>query len=404
MDNHKNVECSGLLIRCLVESIHQLNIIPQALLEAKLADLAPSTWYAIGKLTEILHSIAQVAPIAQNVYFQAGNQLASIVHKQASSNSAVNAHDWLNENIRRSDNSASPSQNLYKLEAHDANAKTAVYACENTLPVDYVKGYFYGCYSQGDFECVEISLLNALQNSTDNFNISVRYIATQNASISQPNRLSLKDQLQADFQQEISQLLQASIAKQMADSAMMSKLNAELIEQRDKIARLANHDPVTGLASLRLGRDRLRMACNTAKRNNVKAAVMLIDLDGFKQANSQYGHVVGDAILKTVAERIIKSIRATDSAVRQSGDSFLIILSNFNEVQSLGIVAKRVISAISEPITFETLTLKIACNIGIAIYPDETDAAEQMIKCADKAIRTIKKSARNQFAFYENAN
>lgn len=397
--NHENVECSGLLIHYFVESINQLNIFPQSFLELKLAGFDVNAWYSISKFTEVLQSIGQVTAIANGVYFQAGIHLASIVNQQISTDQPFNAHAWLNANTRDGVENAEQKSNGYLLQAHDVQAGNVIYVCATYLPLAYLMGYFYGCYHQGHFEYVEVSLLGAQHNQPKSFNISVRY-----SSSLQANFLGVKDRLQAEYQQEISQLLQDSLAKQMEVSVMVSRLNAELIDQRDKIARLANHDPVTGLASLRLGRDRLRMACNTAKRNNVKAAVMLIDLDGFKQANGQYGHVVGDAILKTVAERISRSIRATDSAVRQSGDSFLIILSMFNEAQALAIVAKRVISAISEPIEYEALTLNIACNIGIAIYPDDTNAAEQMIKCADKAIHTIKKPLKNEFAFYENAN
>jgi diguanylate cyclase (GGDEF)-like protein len=398
-DNNKNIEISGLLIHSFVESINRLNIIPQSFLESKLTGFDFSSWYSLSKFTEVLQSIGQVTGIANGIYFQAGTQLASIVNQQTLSDQPFSAHAWLNSNIRDNVENAEQKSNSYMLQAHDVQVGNVIYVCAIYLPLAYLMGYFYGCYHQGHFENVEVSLLEAQQTQPESFNISVRY-----SSSLQTNFLGVKDKLQAEYQQEISQLLQDSLANQMETSVMVSRLNAELIDQRDKIARLANHDPVTGLASLRLGRDRLRMACNTAKRNNVKAAVMLIDLDGFKQANGQYGHVVGDAILKTVAERITKSIRATDSAVRQSGDSFLIILSMFNEAQALAIVAKRVISAISEPIAYETLTLNIACNIGIAIYPDDTNAAEQMIKCADKAIHTIKKPLKNEFSFYENAN
>lgn len=396
--NHENVECSGLLIHCFVESINQLNIIPQSFLALKVSGFDIDAWYPVSKFTEVLQSIGQVASIANSVYFQAGAQLASIVNKQTPTDQPFRAHDWLNANTRVYANSTEQRSDAYLLQVHDAQAGEALYTCATYLPLAYLKGYFYGCYTRGHFEYVEVNELQQ-QNPLESFKISVRYSASPQASL-----LEIKDKLQADYQQEISQLLKDSLAKQIETTAMVSRLNAELIEQRDRIARLANHDPVTGLASLRLGRDRLRMACNSAKRNNVKAAVMLIDLDGFKQANGQYGHVVGDIILKTVADRIGKSIRATDSAVRQSGDSFLIILSMFNEVQSLAIVAKRMISAISAPIEYEALTLNIACNIGIAIYPDDTNAAEQMIKCADKAMHTIKKPLKNQFAFYENTN
>lgn len=398
MSNHQDIECSGFLIHSFVESINRLNIIPKSVLASKVSVFDLSTWYSSSKLTETLQSITQIVSIADHVYFYAGIQLAAIVHAQTSVDKPFMSHEWLNANVRYCANSSGQKNQCYQLQAHDAKTGEALYQCVSCLPPAYVQGYLYGRYRQGHFDYVDASLLQARQ-SDGAFTISVRYATNPQADF-----LGVADKLQAAYLQEISQLLKDSIARQIEVSATVSRLNSELIEQRDRIARLANHDPVTGLASLRLGRDRLRMACNNAKRNNVKAAVMLIDLEGFKQANSQHGHIVGDAILKTVAERISRSIRATDSAVRQSGDSFLIILSMFNDAQSLAIVAKRVIAAISETIEYEALKLSIACNIGIAIYPDDTDATEQIIKCADKAIHTIKKSLKNQFAFYENTN
>lgn len=397
MDTNKStefatpVECSGSLFHYLIASINQLNIFPPSILAEKSSTFNVDSWYQAAKLAELWRALEQIASISSNVYFQAGAQLANLVNKQMPLDQPFNAHVWLNENFRAHDNTKAM---VYVLQAHDAQGGHVLYNCATYLPLDYIKGYFYGCYNQSGFECAELAELHPQSEV-----LSVRYASSSQAIFS-----DLKAKLQADYQQEITHLLQDSLCKQIEASTMISRLNAELIEQRDKIARLANHDPVTGLASLRLGRDRLRMACNTAKRNNVKAAVMLIDLDGFKQANGHYGHVVGDFILKTVADRISHSIRATDSAVRQSGDNFLIILSMFNEASSLAIVAKRVIAAIVQPIIYEALTLHITCNIGIAIYPDDTDAAEQMIKCADKAIHSIKKSLSNQFVFYEHLN
>lgn len=398
MSSDQDIECSGFLIHCFIESINRLNIIPHPVLASKISTFDVSAWYSSSKFAEMLQSIGQIASIADHVYFQAGTQLATIVPAQTSADKPFSAHEWLNANVRGCGKSSAQKNQCYQLQAHDIQAGQAFYKCVSCLPPTYVQGYFYGCYHQGHFEYVEAGLLQAQQNEAE-YTVSVRYASTPQAGL-----VGVAEKLQTAYLQELSQLLKDSIARQTEASTTISRLNAELIEQRDRIARLANHDPVTGLASLRLGRDRLRMACNNAKRNSVKAAVMLIDLDGFKQANGQHGHIVGDAILKTVAERISKSIRATDSAVRQSGDSFLIILSMFNDAQSLAIVAKRVISAISETIEYEALKLNITCNIGIAIYPDDTDAAEQMIKCADKAIHTIKKSLKNQFAFYENTN
>lgn len=398
MSGHQDIECSGFLILCFVESINRLNIIPQPALASKVSAFDVSAWYPSSKFAEMLQSIGQISSVSDHVYFQAGTQLAAIVHAQTSGDKPFAAYEWLNANVRCCIKSSEQKNQCYQLQAHDAKTGEALYKCVICLPPTYVQGYLYGSYRQSHFESVDVSLLQALQSEAE-FTISVRYAVS-----SQIGFLEVADKLQTAYVQEISQLLKDSIARQIDASAMVSRLNFELIEQRDRIARLANHDPVTGLPSLRLGRDRLRMACNNAKRNNVKAAVMLMDLDGFKQANGQHGHVVGDAILKTVAERISRSIRATDSAVRQSGDSFLIILSMFNDAQSLAIVANRVISAISETIEYEALKFNITCNIGIAIYPDDTDAAEQMIKCADKAIHTIKKPLKNQFSFYDNTN
>jgi diguanylate cyclase (GGDEF)-like protein len=129
----------------------------------------------------------------------------------------------------------------------------------------------------------------------------------------------------------------------------MNELASEvLIRKRaeEKIKHLANHDALTGLPSLCLGRDRLSSALASAKRRNSLAALMFIDLDGFKEVNDTLGHEAGDQVLIEIMKRLPECLRETDTVARIGGDEFLVVLTDVNTREDAGGVAKRILPCI----------------------------------------------------------
>jgi diguanylate cyclase (GGDEF)-like protein/PAS domain S-box-containing protein len=170
-------------------------------------------------------------------------------------------------------------------------------------------------------------------------------------------------------------------------------------EAEEKIAHLANHDMLTDLPSLRLAKDRLGMAISLARRNKTAAAVMFIDLDEFKSVNDNLGHEAGDYILKQVSQRMLSCIRETDTVGRVGGDEFLLIATGIHTPENASQIAEKVIHLVSQPIIFNGQQAVVGASIGIALYPDDGEGMDLLIKKADEAMYRIKKASKNGFCF-----
>lgn len=170
-------------------------------------------------------------------------------------------------------------------------------------------------------------------------------------------------------------------------------------EAVEKIKHMATHDYLTDLPTMNLAIDRGQIANENAIRNGKSTAYIFLDLDGFKAINDNYGHDVGDKLLKEVANRMKGVIRKTDTAARIGGDEFLIILSNINEKDEVIPIAKSLLSEIIQPIFINDLMVSVGVSIGISIFPDDSNNIQELIKKADIAMYKIKKTTKNDYAF-----
>lgn len=156
-----------------------------------------------------------------------------------------------------------------------------------------------------------------------------------------------------------------------------------LEEQIDHTHHLALHDPLTGLPNRRLLQDRLTKAIERAERNGARAAVLLIDLDHFKQINDTYGHPVGDEVLRIVATRLQMRIRKADTIARAGGDEFMVIVSDLLHPQGAHVLAAKLSADLNEPIVMGSVQLPVGASIGLAIYPDDAQTVEELCSKAD---------------------
>lgn len=168
---------------------------------------------------------------------------------------------------------------------------------------------------------------------------------------------------------------------------------------QEEMKFLANHDALTGLPSLRLLKDRLESAIAGNKRNDTQTALLFVDLDGFKVVNDSMGHEAGDVVLKNVAERLKSTIRDVDTAARIGGDEFVLVLPGAGERDDLAIIGQKIIDGISEPYTVNDKVARIGASIGIAVYPNDGDTADLLLRKADESMYVIKKSGKNNFGF-----
>jgi len=187
--------------------------------------------------------------------------------------------------------------------------------------------------------------------------------------------------------------------------AELEAKNAELANSNDQLKHAALHDALTGLPNRILFHDRLEQAIKLATRNKTQFAVAMMDLNEFKEINDQRGHLTGDYVLKTVADRIQKTLRDSDTVARLGGDEFAFVLPTVAR-ESPDTVLKKIMSAFREPITMGSNGEKInvGASIGIALYPDHGTDADTLIGRADSAMYTAKRDGSGICIYNENAD
>jgi diguanylate cyclase (GGDEF)-like protein/PAS domain S-box-containing protein len=162
----------------------------------------------------------------------------------------------------------------------------------------------------------------------------------------------------------------------------------------------ATHDILTGLPNRSLLADRLQQCMNFANRYCSKIAVAFIDLDQFKLINDSMGHHIGDQLLITMAERLSGCVREADTVVRLGGDEFVLLLTSLHKAEDISQSMLRVLAAVAEPCLIEGREFIVSCSIGIALYPDDGNEPNTLLKHADSAMYKAKQSGRNNFQFY----
>ncbi|MFZ2163575.1 MAG: diguanylate cyclase [Sideroxyarcus sp.] len=171
-------------------------------------------------------------------------------------------------------------------------------------------------------------------------------------------------------------------------------------EDEAHIEHLAHYDSLTHLANRALFADRLKHALVVGTRNKTKTALLFLDLDKFKYVNDTMGHLVGDMLLQSVADRLKSCRRESDTICRQGGDEFMILLPEVNGAEDAETVARKIISSMEAPHLIAGKELVITFSIGISICPDDATDDEMLIKHADDAMYLAKASGRNNFKFF----
>jgi diguanylate cyclase (GGDEF)-like protein len=163
---------------------------------------------------------------------------------------------------------------------------------------------------------------------------------------------------------------------------------------------LAHHDTLTGLPNRRLLEDRLRQALHLAQRRDSRVAVMLVDLDDFKQVNDRFGHRAGDAALREVAERLSACMRKADTLARQGGDEFVVVIPELANEADCDVVAGKILHALEAPLAIEDEAVRLGASIGISLYPADARDGEALLRNADAAMYRAKQSGGNRTRYY----
>jgi len=192
-----------------------------------------------------------------------------------------------------------------------------------------------------------------------------------------------------------SELLQDLLAR--VDAACIA---AERLPDPTSAAHL---DTLTGLPNRPALVSALQSELAHAQRNRSRVAVLVLDLDRFKQTNDTLGHVAGDELLRSAADRIRRTIREEDTVARHGGDEFAILVSGLISGRDSGASARNLIKVLSRPFDIGGETVYIGASVGISIYPDDGTDAEDLIKKADTAMYRAKDEGRSRFAYYEES-
>jgi diguanylate cyclase (GGDEF)-like protein len=192
-------------------------------------------------------------------------------------------------------------------------------------------------------------------------------------------------------------LTQSQLALASTEVALTA---AHLVAREAQIRSL--HDSLTGLPNRELFDDRLAKAIALAHRHSWTLAVMFLDLDQFKSINDAHGHAAGDAVLKEVAERLLKRARDEDTVCRTGGDEFLYLLMNPGAKENVESIAGSVLRGIAQPLAVGEIEFVVKPSIGIAMYPNDGSSGDQLIKNADAAMYRAKKHPRGFVLFGES--
>jgi diguanylate cyclase (GGDEF)-like protein/PAS domain S-box-containing protein len=161
-----------------------------------------------------------------------------------------------------------------------------------------------------------------------------------------------------------------------------------------------NHDALTGLANRTLLWDRLEQAIHMAQRNKSLVATVLMDLNGFKKINDTLGHEAGDEVLTSVANRLLSSVRDSDTVARLSGDEFVLVLVNQPSLRFTLRMVQRLRQRMMQPVVFDSTEIEVGASIGVSVYPHDGKTAFELVRAADVAMYHGKSTRKNDVHFF----
>ena len=186
-------------------------------------------------------------------------------------------------------------------------------------------------------------------------------------------------------------------------------IRADITKRKEAEAeaqRMALHDALTGLPNRRLMGDRLQHAIDAAHRERSFGALLMLDMDNFKDVNDSFGHAAGDQLLRQIASRITECVRKTDTVARLGGDEFVVILEKLADTQAQATantldIGTKILEALRQPYTLSAQTVNTSASIGVVLVRGDDDCPDEMVKQADMALYEAKDEGRNRIVFFD---
>ncbi|HEY3327710.1 MAG TPA: diguanylate cyclase, partial [Novimethylophilus sp.] len=173
-------------------------------------------------------------------------------------------------------------------------------------------------------------------------------------------------------------------------------------QAEDRLHKLVNHDPLTGLPNRRLLNELMGHAIKRAEREQTMIGLLFVDLDRFKTINDSLGHQVGDILLAQVSERLTGAMRESDAVARLGGDEFVVMMDSLRDIEDASIVAKKIIDSLHTEFVIDGKEFVISASIGISVYPNDGREVDELIKAADIAMYQVKNEGKNDYRFYSS--
>jgi len=170
-----------------------------------------------------------------------------------------------------------------------------------------------------------------------------------------------------------------------------------------QLGALAHRDPLTGLPNRRLFEDRLEIALAQAHRYRHRVALIVVDLDRFKQVNDGFGHAAGDELLRGVAERLGATVREGDTVARLGGDEFTMLLPGIHYAEDLAAISRKLVESLRKPFRLEGREVHVTASGGISLYPEDGEDGDALLKSADAAMYRAKERGRDNFQLFSQA-
>ena len=232
--------------------------------------------------------------------------------------------------------------------------------------------------------------------SSADYESSEPIVVEENCSIEETAQLMIN----ADMRHMVTGFLISSQGRYLGIANGQDLLKVITERKQAELHHLAHYDSLTGIPNRKMLSDRLQQACQEAERDGSCVALLFVDIDRFKQVNDSLGHSAGDAVLRTVVERLKATARRADTVARLSGDEFVILMERLSGPADVDAVAQRVVVSMREPIELLGHSLVVTVSIGSAIYPADDTRSSALLGKADAAMYEAKSVGRNSYRRY----
>lgn len=245
--------------------------------------------------------------------------------------------------------------------------------------------------------------ITRLQEENCNLKKMLRLQADEKIHLVEENSAeTIAANLHAEQQDRNEKLTQANA--KLVTSAVELQVAVDKIESaKAEMTHLANYDFLTDLPNRMQLYEKINLDIDWAKRHHAKMALLFLDIDRFKQINDSLGHTTGDKLLQSIAQRLKKLVRSTDTVSRLGGDEFVLLLSEVGEINTLTQKIEKIRAVIAAPHKIDGKDLDISISIGISLYPEDGEDSDTLMLNADSAMYHAKENGRNRFYFFKQA-